>query len=91
MLFGRQFLYSSNTSSAAVTNLPILSSTSDVANRISNHFRGRWRHEYVVNLRETQKTLKLNTNSPKINVNDIVLVYDEKVPKQNYRSNRGIT
>ena len=34
----------------------------------------------MVNLRETQRTSKLNINSPKINVNDIVLVYDEKVP-----------
>ena len=34
----------------------------------------------VVNLRETQRTSKLNINSQKINVNDIVLVYDEMVP-----------
>ena len=39
------------------------------------------RHEYVVNLRETQRPLKLNINSKKNNVNDIVLVYDEKIPK----------
>ena len=36
---------------------------------------------YVVNLRETQRTLKLNINSSKNNVNDIMLVYDEKVPR----------
>ena len=35
----------------------------------------------VVNLRETQRTPKLNINSHKININDIVLVYDEVVPK----------
>ena len=34
----------------------------------------------VVNLRETQRTSELNINSPKINVNDIVLVYDETCP-----------
>ena len=53
-------------------------------NRMSNHFSDRWRHkhEYVVNLRETQQTSKLNVNSSKINVNDIVLVYDEKVLRQ---------
>ena len=28
---------------------------------------------------ETQKASKSNINAPKINVNDIVLVYDEKV------------
>ena len=35
----------------------------------------------VVNLRETRRTSKLNINSQKINVNDIVLVYDEMVPR----------
>ena len=56
-------------------------------NRMSNHFSDRWRHkhEYVVNLRETQQTSKLNVNSSKINVNDIVLVYDEKVPRHFWR------
>ena len=31
-------------------------------------------------MRETQQTSKLSINWPNINVNDIVLVYDEKVP-----------
>ena len=35
----------------------------------------------IINLRETQQTSKLNINSQKINVNDIVLVYDEMVPR----------
>ena len=49
----------------------------------------------VVNLRETQRTSKLNINSKKINVSDIVLVYDEMVPivtlLKNCHSNRSIT
>ena len=40
---------------------------------------------YVVNLRETQQTSKLNVNSLKINVNDIVLVFYEKMPKHFWR------
>ena len=32
-----------------------------------------------MNLRETQRTSKLNTDSLKINVNDIVLAFYEKV------------
>ena len=39
----------------------------------------------VVNLRETQRTSKLNINSKKINVNDFVLVYDEIVPRHFWR------
>ena len=36
---------------------------------------------YVINLRETQETSKLNVNLLKINVNDIVLVIYENVPE----------
>ena len=45
----------------------------------------RWRHEHVVNLRERQRTLKLNINSLQINVNDTVLVIYEKVPRHYWR------
>ena len=45
----------------------------------------RWRHEYVVNLGETQGTAKLNMNTLKINVNNIKLVFDEKVPRHFWR------
>ena len=41
----------------------------------------RWRHGYVVNLRETQRTSKSNIDSLKINVNDIVLVFYKKMPR----------
>ena len=85
LLFGRQLLYSSNTTSTVVRNLTVLSSTTDKINRISNHFWDRWRHEYVVNLRETQRTSKLNIDSLEINVNDIVLVIYEKVPRHFWR------
>ena len=75
LLFGRQC---SNTTLTIVRNLTIVSSTTDKIKRISNHFWHRWRHEYVVNLRETQRTSKLNINSPK---KYVLLVYDEKVPR----------
>ena len=65
LLLGRQLLYYSNTTSHVVRNLTVLSSTTDKINRISNHFWDRWRHEYVVNLRETQRISKLNINFPK--------------------------
>ena len=38
-----------------------------------------------VNLRKTQRTSKLNINSLKINVNDIVQVFYEKVPRDFWR------
>ena len=53
---------------------------------MSNHVLDRWRHEYVVNLLETQQTSKLNKNSLKINNNDIALVFYEKVPRHFWRT-----
>ena len=86
LLFGRQLLYSSNITSTVVRNLTVLSSTTDKINRISNYILDRWRHGYVVNLRETQRTSKLKIkNSLKINVNDIVLFFNEKVPRHFWR------
>ena len=38
LLFGRQLLCYSNTTSTVVRNLTVLSSTTDKINRISNHF-----------------------------------------------------
>ena len=38
-----------------------------------------------MNLRETQRTSKLNIDSPKINVNDIVLDFYEKMPRHFWR------
>ena len=68
-----------------IRNLTILSSTTEKISRISNHFLDRWRHGYGVNLHETQRTSKLNLNSLKINVNDIVLAFYEKVPRHFWR------
>ena len=66
LLFGRQLCYS-NTKSAVIRNLTVLSSTTDKINHISNHFWHRWRHEVnVVNLSETQRESKLNINSQKL-------------------------
>ena len=73
LLFGRQLLYSYKTTSTAVRNLTVLSSTTDKINCISNQFLDRWRHGYEGNLRETQRTSKSNINFLKTNVNDIVL------------------
>ena len=52
---------------------------------MSNHFLDKWRHEYLVNLHETQWAAKSNINSLKINVNDIVLVLYEKVARHFWR------
>ena len=52
---------------------------------MSNHFLDGWRHEYVVNLRETQRISILNIESLKNNVNDIMLVICEQMPRHFWR------
>ena len=47
LLFGRQILHSSNTTSTVVRNLTVLLSTTDKINRISDHSLDRWRHEFM--------------------------------------------
>ena len=73
LLFGRQLLFSSNTTSAT-TNLTVLSSITDKINLISNHFWDRRSYEYVVNLHETQRAWKFN-----------IIQLGEKVPRQFWR------
>ena len=85
LLFGGQLLYSPNTTWTAVRNLTVLSNTTDKINCLGNRFWNRWRHEYVVNLCETQWSPKLNINSSKVNGDDIVLVYGDNVPKHFWR------
>ena len=58
--------HNSNTTLIAVRHLTVLSRTIDKVNDVSNHFGHMWRHEYIVNLRETQQTSKLNIKSQKI-------------------------
>ena len=76
LLFGRQLDPSRQT---------VLSSTTNKINRISNDFLDRWSYVYIRNLRQTQRTSKLNVNPLKINVNDIVLVFYEKVLRHLWR------
>ena len=46
LLFGRQLLYSPNTTSTVVRNLTIISSPIDKINCISNHYLDKQRHQY---------------------------------------------
>ena len=66
LLFARELLCYSNTTSTVIRNLTVLSSTTDKINRFSNHFWHRWRHEYVQNLRDTPRESKLNIKFQKL-------------------------
>ena len=80
----------SNTTSAVIRNLTVHSSTTDKINRFSIHFWHRWRHEYVVNLCETQRASKLNINSQKLCCASLWWKGAQTL-LENCHSNRGIT
>ena len=90
LVFGEELLCYSNTTSAVIRNLTVLSSTTDKINRISNHFWHRWRHEYVVNLRETQRASKLYIKSQKLCCASLWWKGAQTL-LENCHSNRGIT
>ena len=46
-----------------------------------NRFWNRWRKEYLVNLREYQKTQIKDDNRQVISVGDVVLIEEDKVPR----------
>ena len=50
-----------------------------------NCFWERWKKEYLTNLRENKKINTQNPNQPIINVVDIVLISEEKLPRSAWR------
>ena len=50
-------------------------------NNIVNHFWNRWNKEYLVNLREYQKIKYPNKHQEIVNVQDIVIVKKDKMPR----------
>ena len=45
------------------------------------HFWGRWRKEYIVNLREYHSTKQNELSKPMIKLKDLVLAHDDCAPR----------
>ena len=54
-----------------------------------NHFWSRWRNEYVTSLLEYDKKYK-RTNNIKPSINDIVIVFEEKQPRNKWMLGRVV-
>ena len=54
-------------------------------NNIVNHFWDRWKQEYLVNLREYQKIKHPNKYQQTVNVKDIVIVQEDKMPRSTWK------
>ena len=81
LLYGRT-LNNSNLLSASTTQEIIHPKKLE---SLINHFWERWKKEYVVNLREHQKIMSPNENRCKIELNDVVIVEEELVPRSAWR------
>ena len=62
-----------------------INATSNKISNIANHFWERWRKEYLVNLRESQRISSLNHNLPSVCLKVIALMEDEKLPRSMWR------
>ena len=56
---------------------------------ILSHFWERWRKEYVTSLRESQRISK-QKHSTKIQVNDVVIIYEDKQPRHRWKVGKVI-
>jgi len=83
LLYGRNLPYQSEGSSPVVTNFDKHSITK--ITNILNHFWDRWRHEYVVNLRESHKSIKQHMHQPSPSIGDIVIIHENKLPRTVWR------
>lgn len=50
-------------------------------NNVINQFWRRWRHEYLLELRESHRTSRGNSSGSPVAKGDIVLVHDERHPR----------
>ena len=54
-------------------------------NNIVNHFWDRWKQEYLLNLREYQKIKHPIKYQQTVNVKDIVIVQEDKMPRSAWK------
>ena len=85
MLYGRA-IQSSSIQSSPLTHYPSeLTTYSNQVTTVINRFWNKWRYEYLVNFRETNKHYSTNKNQPFIQVNNVVLVHSDKTPRPMWR------
>ena len=83
LLFGRK-LYTCNSSTQDNVEINlVLPKCAHHINMLLNYFWSRWWNEYVMPLREYDKKYK-RTNNIKPSINDIVIVFEEKQPRNKW-------
>ena len=82
LLYGRKLTF---TASKPAIPTPFTRPESDQVVKVIQHFWERWRHEYVVNLREYYKLESRNDRPPSIKIGDVVLIHDENLLRLMWR------
>lgn len=83
LLYGRKISFT-----ASKLSVPPTQSNRSDCQQVSNviqHFWERWKKEYVVNLREQHKMESRNSRQPTIQIADVVLIHEEKLPRSMWR------
>ena len=88
LVFGRQLPLTSTNTTTPLSRSMILPTDTDNLNTILQHFWQRWRTEYLTQLHETHRNLSRRSNSPLINVDDVVLIHEELLPRSRWRVGR---
>ncbi|XP_066926063.1 uncharacterized protein [Clytia hemisphaerica] len=70
------------------TTVTVLSCQKKTRSKQLNTFGKRWKTEYLLELRETHKKLARKNSSEMINENDIVLINEENVKRNDWRKGR---
>ena len=84
LLFGRSLQLSSIQSSPLSINVDFVEYSKRVKT-IIDRFWNQWRNEYLLDLRETHKHYCTNKHQPIIQINDVVLIHSEKLPRSMWR------
>ena len=77
MLYGRALKLCDPEISSHVSKMLLPSKIDNIV----NHFWDCWRKEYLVNLREYQKIKHPHKHQQIVNVKDIVIVQEDKMPR----------
>ena len=87
LLFGRKLYTSNETQQSNIMDEFDSTKRYNHLNMLLSHFWSRWKNEYVTSLREFQKKYK-QSNKLTPNINDIVIVYEEKQPRNKWKLGR---
>ena len=82
LIFGRRLERKSEVRNTEITRKYDYELYHKKLSTILDHFWNRWRIEYLADLREQQKYRLKIPKEPNVQIGDIVLIHDEKLPRQ---------